>query len=272
MLRAEGVVTNHSSEELSTAIESSFVDVFASLCTASPGAILRNEGDAIIYSSGAPNSLLNGVLAARFDLRNMKKRTEEVLAFFEGRHLPMTFFVGPGCCPPELDDHLRSLGLTAGWTRPGMAADLGTVRRMPLPTGFEIRSAEDIAAFDLCARIFAEGFSSDEAMRQWLYNLAKGYGTSPTRRWFLGILNKKPVATSVVVLDKGIAGIYCVATLQEARGRGVGTAITLEPMLEAKKKGFDFVVLQSSKMGLPVYEKIGFKEYCRIKAYSWSPK
>lgn len=265
-------MTNHSSEELSTAIESSFVDVFASLCTASPGAILRNEGDAIIYSSGAPNSLLNGVLAARFDLRNMKKRTEEVLAFFEGRHLPMTFFVGPGCCPPELDDHLRSLGLTAGWTRPGMAADLGTVRRMPLPTGFEIRSAEDIAAFDLCARIFAEGFSSDEAMRQWLYNLAKGYGTSPTRRWFLGILNKKPVATSVVVLDKGIAGIYCVATLQEARGRGVGTAITLEPMLEAKKKGFDFVVLQSSKMGLPVYEKIGFKEYCRIKAYSWSPK
>jgi len=125
----------HSSEELSTAIESSFVDVFATLCTASPGAILRNEGDAIIYSSGAPNSLLNGVLAARFDSRNMKKRTEEVLSFFEERHLPMTFFVGPCCCPPELDDHLRSLGLAAGWTRPGMAADLGIVRRMPYQSG-----------------------------------------------------------------------------------------------------------------------------------------
>jgi len=85
----------HSSEELSSAIDESFVDAFATLCTASPKAILRNEGDVILYSSGAPSALLNGVLAARFSPENMSKRTDEALSFFKGRGLPMTFFVGP---------------------------------------------------------------------------------------------------------------------------------------------------------------------------------
>jgi ribosomal protein S18 acetylase RimI-like enzyme len=61
-------------------------------------------------------------------------------------------------------------------------------------------------------------------------------------------------------------------TLREARGRGIGTAMTRELLLLAKDMGYDFAVLQSSEKGLPVYEKMGFKEYCRIKTYSWSPK
>ena len=85
-------------------------------------------------------------------------------------------------------------------------------------------------------------------------------------------MNGKPVSTSLLVVNKGIAGIYCVATLQEARGRGIGTALTRESMLLAKDLGNEFVVLQSSKMGLPVYEKLGFKECCKIRAYVWSPK
>jgi len=262
----------YSSEELARAIDESFVDAFATLCTPSPKAILRDEGDMILYSSGAPSALLNGVLAARFSPENMLRRTEEALSFFQERGLPMTFFVGPRCTPAELSSYLESLGLVPGWTRPGLALDLDNVDREPLPAGLKIRHAENLESLKSCAQIFSKAFGADKQTTTWMHDLAMYYGISTSRRWYLGLLDEKPVATSLLILHKGVAGIYCVATLEEARGRGIGAALTREPLLVAQGLGYDFVVLQSSKMGLPVYERLGFREYCKIKAYCWSPK
>lgn len=262
----------HPNKELCKAIEDSFIDVFATLCTATPKAVLHTESDAILYASGFSNSLLNGVLGAKFSAETMARRVREILAYFEERKLPMTFFVGPGSTPHDLDDFLQRQGLIPGWSRPGMAMDLSDIEPGMLPTGLEIRPVESIVSLEVCAETFARGFGTDNASVGWLRILVMGYGISDTRRWFLGNLDGKPVATSLLVLHKGLAGIYCVATLQEARGRGIGSALTRAPMLVAKDLGHDFAVLQSSKLGLPVYEKLGFKEYCKIRAYIWSPK
>lgn len=258
--------------ELSRAIEESFVDAFSTLCTASPDAVLQVECDLIIYSSGYSNSLLNGVLAAKFNSENMAERTEHAISFFRERGLPMTFFVGPFCTPPELDDHLKDKGLIPGWARPGMAISLDTVYKGQMPEGLEIREVDDEASLKVCATTFANGFGVGDDFVGWLHDLVIGYGFGHTRRWLIGFLKGKPVSTSLLVLHKGIAGIYCVATLQEARGMGLGTALTRESLLSAKEMGVDFAVLQSSRLGLPVYEKLGFKEYCKIRAYVWHPK
>jgi ribosomal protein S18 acetylase RimI-like enzyme len=262
----------HPNKELCQAIDDSFIDVFAAFCTATPNAVLQIKGDAILYASGFSSSLLNGVLGAKFSAETMAKRVREVLAYFEKRKLPMTFFVGPGCTPHDLDDFLQRQGLVPGWSRPGMAMDLGDIEPRKLPTGLEIRPVENMVSLGVCADTFARGFGTDMASVEWLRTLVMGYGISDTRRWFLGYLDGKPMASSLLVLHRGLAGIYCVATLQEARGRGIGAALTREPMLIAKNLGYDFAILQSSKMGLPVYERLGFKEYCRIRAYIWMPK
>ena len=267
-----GYVVKVSNEELSRAIDESFVDLFSTLCTASSNSTLKNEGDMIVYSSGYPNSLLNGVLASRFKPETMTKRVEHALSFFRERRLPMTFFVGPRCTPEELDDHLQKQGLEPGWARPGMAINLDSIHRIPLQEGLEIQEVNDGASLEICAATFARGFGVGEDLIGWLHDLVVGYGCGPTRRWFIGFLRGKPVSTSLLVLHKGIPGIYCVATLQEARGAGIGTALTREPLLLAKEMRFDFAVLQSSKLGLPVYEKLGFKEYCKIRAYVWHPR
>ena len=56
----------------------------------------------------------------------------------------------------------------------------------------------------------------------------------------------------------GLAGIYAVATLPEARRRGVGTAMTLHAMAEGRRRGASMAVLQATDFGRPVYERIGF--------------
>jgi hypothetical protein len=59
-------------------------------------------------------------------------------------------------------------------------------------------------------------------------------------------------------------GVYAVATLPEARGRGDGAALTwrattVEPRLPA--------LLQASEIGQPVYEQLGFTALTRLSLW-----
>jgi GNAT superfamily N-acetyltransferase len=73
-------------------------------------------------------------------------------------------------------------------------------------------------------------------------------------------------------LHAGVAGIFAVATTPRARGLGIGTALTLAPLLEARRRGYRVDTLQSSPMGFPVYQRLGFREVCSpIEMYLWSP-
>jgi GNAT superfamily N-acetyltransferase len=62
-----------------------------------------------------------------------------------------------------------------------------------------------------------------------------------------------------------------VATVPAARGLGIGAAITLQPLLEARDQdGYKYAVLFSTEMGVPVYQRIGFRlTDVRINRYLW---
>jgi ribosomal protein S18 acetylase RimI-like enzyme len=67
-----------------------------------------------------------------------------------------------------------------------------------------------------------------------------------------------------------VASVYAVATVPAARGKGIGAAITLKPLLEAREMGYRYAVLFSSEMGVRVYERIGFHlTNVRINRYLW---
>jgi GNAT superfamily N-acetyltransferase len=89
--------------------------------------------------------------------------------------------------------------------------------------------------------------------------------------FYTGLLNGVPVATAQTFLSDGVVGVYCIATDPSARGKGIGSYITAVPLLDARDKGYEVSILHASRMGYPVYERLGYREICNKVTYSWSP-
>lgn len=78
--------------------------------------------------------------------------------------------------------------------------------------------------------------------------------------------NNRPVSAVMTLFSHGIAGLYWVGTVPEARGCGLAWACVSLAVNEAFRRGARCVVLQASKYGEPLYRKMGFEEVTR---YPW---
>ena len=75
----------------------------------------------------------------------------------------------------------------------------------------------------------------------------------------------RPVATAQAVLSRGVAGVYYVGVLPEARGRGLAELVTHAVTQRAFDLGAPVVVLQATPMGEPVYLRMGFEQFQRYR-------
>jgi GNAT superfamily N-acetyltransferase len=119
--------------------------------------------------------------------------------------------------------------------------------------------------------VFTRGYDvPDWAARAWAEATAAAGLEAAPWRVHVGRLDGQPVACAIALVGGGAVGLYGVATVPEARGRGIGAAITLAPLVEAAAEGHRHAVLFSSDMGLPVYRRLGFAEPgVSISRYLW---
>ena len=85
---------------------------------------------------------------------------------------------------------------------------------------------------------------------------------------YLGYLNGEPVTSAVVVITGDVAGLYSVATLPAHQHKGLGEATVRYAIGQIRaERGIEKFVLQSSREGLGLYVRIGFREVCRFMIY-----
>jgi GNAT superfamily N-acetyltransferase len=65
----------------------------------------------------------------------------------------------------------------------------------------------------------------------------------------------------------GDAGVMFVATLPEARGRGLAGGLLAAALVEARDRGCDISTLQATKMGEPVYARLGYQRFGAIQMW-----
>ena len=262
-----------SAEEMIAAIEhnlsgmETLPGVMGRYSTTEPAGVKRSIVD-------IPYAIFNSIVDANLEPDQVDDAIRFIISDVKRRRIPVQWWIGPSSRPADLEKHLVDNGFKLCDDDPGMAVELAKLddglRRVP---GLSIQIARDKSAWYQWGRTMAAGFEIPPAagfvVQAWveLFTLADPDIISA----YTGLLDGEPVATSVLTLVGGAAGIYGVSTIRRARRRGIGAWMTLQPLLDARAKGQKVGVLQASQMGASVYRSLGFQEYCRIRAYELRP-
>ena len=213
----------------------------------------------------------NVAFRARLAPSEIDTTVEGVIAKARTKNVPLQWWIGRDTRPGNLGEHLKGHGFIHRGDAPGMAIDLYNMHenrsKLSNLTITEVNGVDDLKIW---CHVTSVGYGIRERGEQALIDwFTKDIALQQPLKFYLGWLKGKPVATSLLFMARGVAGLYFVATIPEARRQGIGYAITLEPLQEARKMGYRVGIMQASEMGEPVYLKMGFKEYCKIGSYVW---
>ena len=221
--------------------------------------------------TGMPIGFLNTVFSTQLPPDHADEIIAEALTHFRARNVSrLWWWPEPASQAEELGKRLLKLGFTWNDGSTGMAANLLTLPAdLPQPNGLTILPVENKEMLEKFVWTAGAGYEFPESAVSISFDLLLGLGFELPLRSYLALLDGRPVAASQLFLSAGVAGIYWVATVPEVRQQGIGTAITLTPLLEAREMGYHVGILHASKMGYPVYCRLGFQEYCKMSSYWW---
>ncbi|MGL5940143.1 MAG: GNAT family N-acetyltransferase [Waterburya sp.] len=230
------------------------------------------ESSSLLYFSTGISSLFhNGVFRAQLQ-SEVERAIAQVIEYFAAKQVPFCWWTSNSTQPANLGKYLEAQGLQDIGNFPGMAIDLSNLGSRKCPQDLEIIRVEDQSSLESWLKIAMVGFDLPVGLVKDLLSLESSLGFQGDRYIrYLALWQKTPVAISALYLDAGVAGVYFVATLPEARGKGIGTQVTQTALEDAQRLGYRVATLQASAMGKNVYQRLGFQECCPIEIYLWQP-
>ena len=233
------------------------IEAFGQTAARVPDAIVRHERGVLLFSTGLPVRLFNQVV---IELESaVPEAIAAGIAVLRDRDAPFEVNLRRGT-DDRFEGVVEGLGLqvpAGGGVMPGMAL-------YPLPSGssadapdLEIRRIGDAAGLEDHVRTAASGFGmSEDLLWPWV-------GTDLWKRpgfvVYVGYADGEPVTTGLGIRTGRTIGVYNIATVPDARRRGFGAAMTERVVADGAAAGCDVAILQSSTMGRPVYERLGFR-------------
>lgn len=284
------ILTDPNDDELRDAAMANLHALFRAMAGRLSGGELEEHGHLSRHLTFPNNPMFKGVWATRLEPDQVDAAIDETIAWFKARQAPFFFWwTGPGTRPEDLGTRLEARGLlsmeqtmaelTPGMLQtaagaPVMAADLSQVDEGLMdrtPPGFVIEEVADPRGLRDWKEVVVATYELPEfAGQAWVDAvMALGFGNTPWRM-VLGRLDGEAVASNMLFVGGGVASILAVATLPKAQRKGIGAAISLKPLLDARAGGVRFATLWSTEEGLPVYRRIGFRATgARINRYLW---
>jgi hypothetical protein len=219
-----------------------------------------------------PDHFMNLVVCTQLPEEGIDELIGNALSHFRELNIRrLSWLAKEGAPAMEIKKHLISHGLKFRESfATEMAIDLTTfASRLPMPAGLTVVPVEDDETLKQWIHVASIGFGVPKDIQEvWFKFFTYAACTLPFRT-YLALLNGKPVATSQLFISAGVAGIYNVTCIPEARGQGIGAAITSAPLLEAQMMGYQVGILQASSMGYKVYKRLGFEDFGKLSLYLW---
>jgi len=204
----------------------------------------------------------NVIAGTRFAPEAAHKRVGEILAYHLKAKVACNWVVGPFSEPAELSQHLRAHGFHCMIHCVGMACRLPQPRtKPPMASGIAIKQVD-------IPPPLRPPTTERRRLQQQAWTLQAQI--KPRRSWHLSAeAAGQPVGETTLFTGAGVAGIYGVEVLKDFRGRGIGTSLVFSALQLAVRLGYNAAVLSATGMGKGVYERVGFREVCKLSFWKY---
>ncbi len=231
---------------------------------------LYNKGSIWAMTTGIECADLNMVWNEKPLTVKDSKTIQDIKNYFQKVRLPFWWWVFPCGQSQTTFDMLKAEGFSFVTSIPSLLADLTAPISEKHDPALQIIQACNKDEISWWEEVSFAGFDFPPETRKQYHMFVNAFNLTlgSPQKFLLALLNKKPVATSLLYMNEKAGGIYFVSTLAENRKKGIGLALILATMRFAKQAGAQFVTLQSTPDGLRVYKQAGFKEYCQVDIYS----
>lgn len=224
-----------------------------------PGAVLE-VGSGWLFGAGTPtHPVISNAAFRTDDTVEPVELLAAARAFFGERGRGYSVWARAGIDEDrDLIAAAEAGGLQSIYEMPEMIIE-GRAQERPLGEGVELRKVASAAEASEYWQVAADAYSS-------LGFPAKAFGAYTNHAGFLAdnvvaflaYREGKPVSIAMTIVSHEVAGIYWVGSLKEARGRGLGWAVTAAAVNAGFDLGAKIASLQASPMGASLYAAMGF--------------
>ena len=225
---------------------------------------------AAMLITGEPHPFGNFASLTRSDAVDAVRASIDALAEVKA---PTALLFSGGAVSAPVAEAMAAAGYVDAGIMPGMAVDIDAMAPAAAPEGFTFERVGGGEAGEAWTAAFSDGYELPRGVGEAFGPKSLGGDDAPdaTMQWFAVTKNGSMVATSMLILLDGLAGIYGVATLPAERKQGLGAFATAQALLRAKELGYRVGILQASEMGTPVYERLGFRAFGGIPLWVKMP-
>jgi ribosomal protein S18 acetylase RimI-like enzyme len=236
------------------------IDSSRQLFELDPDAVIE-AGDGWLFGAGSPSHPVISNAAFRgddsVDAAEFISRAKD---FFGARERGFSIWIrGDQPEDQDLASAASDAGLQLVYEMPEMV--LGSpVEESPVPDGVELRRLSEAGEAEDYWKVAAASYTSIGFPLEVFGGYSNHTGLlAENVAAFIAYLDDEPVSIAMTIVSHGVAGIYWVGSLEQARGKGIGRAVTAAATNAGFELGAEIASLQASPMGKPIYEAMGYE-------------
>jgi GNAT superfamily N-acetyltransferase len=269
-MRVGASVARMDRSELATLEHENWIDYLAaSVSLSADGTMVRDRG-VVTLLGHVPMRFFNQILVEHSGAVASAIRDAVAL----GNELGDPFVVS---LRENADDRFMPLMADLGLVTSGDVATLGMTlhplrareRTADPESRFDIRRVSDASGLEDHRRAVSAGFGADASVADAMVPIDL-LGRSEVAM-YVGYLDGAPVTSGLGWRTGRTIGVYNIATVPTARRHGFGAAMTARVLSDGEAAGCDVAALQASRMGRPMYERMGFRAALRYRGYVAPP-
>lgn len=225
-------------------------------------------GNLRIVNSGIPCDTFNTIhVEGNFDSAEL----HQAINLFEAKSFPFCCWISEEFLSEQSLQWLNDVGLHCQAEEAGMVLDLNQYTPVNSEKHQHIKHATTPEMIQDFSKVIAKNWSPpDQEVIAFYEKTAKHFIAEQDRISLLTYYQSKtPVATvEVFASNDQVVGIHGLATLEDTRGQGIGSALMTKALNDVKSKGFKSAVLLATPDGLGIYKKLGFQRSTTFYEYA----